>query len=59
MQEHVFEHLNEEGHHGFLEDVSIAFIDKTNPLEPLESKNYWKSVLKIMTPLGLNIEDSV
>ena len=59
MQEHLFEHFNEEGHHGFLEDVSIIFIDKTDPSEALKRENYWKSVLKTMLPLGLNIEDSV
>ena len=37
MQEHLFEHFNEEGHHGFLEDVSITFIDKTDPSEPFRT----------------------
>ena len=36
MEEHLFEHFNEEGHHGFLEDVSITFTDKTDPSEPLK-----------------------
>ena len=57
--EHLFEHFHEEGHHGFSEDVSITFIDKTYPSEPLKRENYWKSVLKTMTTLGLNNEDSV
>ena len=56
MQEHLFEHFNEEGYHGFLEDVLITFIDKTHPSEPLKRENYWKNVLKTMAPLGLNIE---
>ena len=59
MHEHLFEHFNEEGHHRFLEDVSITFIDKKDPSEPLKSENYRKNVLKTMAPLGLNIEDSV
>ena len=59
MQRHLLEHFNEEGNHGFLEDVSITFIDKTDPSEPLKRENYWKNVLKKMAPLGLNIEDSV
>ena len=59
MQEHLFEHFNEEEHHRFLEDVSITFIDKTGPSEPLKRENYWNNVLKTMAPLGLNIEDSV
>ena len=57
MQQHLFVHFSEEGHHGFLEDVSITFIDKTNPSNPLQRKNYWRSILKIMAPWGLNIED--
>ena len=51
MQDYLFEYLNEEGHHGFLEDASIK--------EPLKRENYWESFLKTMAPLGLNIEDSV
>ena len=55
MQEHLFEHSNEEGHQGFSEDVSITFIDKTDPSEPLKRENYWKSALKTMRPLGFNV----
>ena len=51
MQEYLFEYFNEEGHHEFLEDASIK--------EPLKRENYRESFLKTMTPLGLNIEDSV
>ena len=29
MQQHCIEHFSEEGHHSFLEDVSITLIDKT------------------------------
>ena len=58
MQEHLFEHFNEEEHHGFSEDVSITFINKTDSSEPLERESNWKSVLKTMAPLGLNTEDS-
>ena len=35
------------------------FIDKTDPSEPLKRENCWKSFLKTMAPLGLNIDDSV
>ena len=48
MQEHIFEHCNEEGHNGFLEDASITFIDKTDPSEPLKKESYWKDFLKTM-----------
>ena len=59
MQEHFLEHFNEKRRHGFLEDVSITFIDKADPSEPLKRENYWKNVLKTMAPLGHNIKDSV
>ena len=59
MQQHLFEHFSEKGHHGFLEDVSITLIDKTDPSNPLQRENYWRSILKTMAPWGLNVEDCV
>ena len=50
MQEHLFSH--------FLY-VSITFIDKTDPPDPLRREDYWRQTLKTMVPYGLNIEDSV
>ena len=34
MQQHLFEHFSSEGHSGFLDDISIIFIDKTDPKNP-------------------------
>ena len=59
MQQHLFEHFSEERHHSFLEDVSIAMGDKTDPSNPLQRENYWRSTLKTMTTWGLNVEDYV
>ena len=56
---HLFEHFSEEGHHSFLEDVSITLIEKTDPSNPLQRENYWRSTLKTMVPWGLNVEDCV
>ena len=47
------------GHGGFLNDVSIKFIDKIDPSDPLGRENYWRQTLKTMVPYRLNIEDSV
>ena len=58
-QEHLFEHFNEEEYHRFLKGVSITFINKIDASELMKRENYWKSVLKTMAPLVLNIEDSV
>ena len=59
IQQHTFEHFYGEWHHSFLEDVSITLIDKTDPSNPLQRENYWRSTLKTMTPCGLNVEDCV
>ena len=59
MQQHRFEHFSEEGHHCCLEDVSISSIDKTNPPNPLQRENYWRSIQKTMAPWELNVEDRV
>ena len=59
MQEHLFSHFSMAGHNGFLIDVSITFIDKTDPSDPLRREDYWRETLKTMVPYGLNIEDSV
>ena len=55
FQEHIFEHFNSEGHSRFLENVSITFIDKTDPSDPEKRENYWIHILKTMVPWGLNI----
>ena len=59
MQEHLFRHFSSPGHNGFLNDVSIAFIDKADPSDPFKREDYWRRTLKTMAPFGLNIEGSV
>ena len=58
MQEHLFSHFSMADHDGFLNNISITFIDKTNPSDPLRREDYWRKTLKTMVPYGLNIEDS-
>ena len=43
----------------FIRDVSVTFIDKTDPSDSLKREDYWRSTLKAMAPFGLNIEGSV
>ena len=40
-------------------DVSITFIDKTDPFDLSWTEDYWRETLKTMVLYGLNIEDSV
>ena len=59
MQEHLFEHFKNKGHSGFLGNVSITLIDKTDREDPKMRKNYLMRTLKTYTPFVLNIEESV
>ena len=59
MQQHLFNHFCTSGHCGFLEHVSLTFIDKTDPSDPLKREDYWRSMLKTMALFGLNIKESV
>ena len=57
MQEHLFRHFSSPGRNGFLNDVSITFIDKTDPSDPLKLEDYWRRTLKTIAPFGLNIDN--
>ena len=59
MQEHLYRHFSSPGHRGFLNDVSVTLIDKTDGSDPKKREDYWMKTLKTITPYGLNIEDSV
>ena len=37
----MYEHFTLPGHSGFLHDVSITLIDKTDPSCPTKSEDYW------------------
>ena len=58
MQEHLFSHFSMAATTG-LKDVSITFIDKTDPSGPLQTEDQWRKTLKTMAPYGLDIEESV
>ena len=59
MQENLFRHFSSPDRNGFLNDVSITFIDNTDPSDPLKRDNYWRRTLKTMAPFRLNIRDNV
>ena len=40
MQQHLFEHFYSEGYNGFLGNVSISLIDKTDVFQPKKRENY-------------------
>ena len=59
IQQHLLNHFCTSSHCGFLEDVSLTLIDKTDPSDPLNMEDYWRSSLKAMAPFRLNIEEIV
>ena len=59
MEQHLFKHFCSSNHNYFISDVSVTFIDKTDPSDPLKREDYWRGTLKTMAPFGLNIEERV
>ena len=47
------------GHDGFWNDVSITFIDKTDPFDPSRRERYWRQTIETMTPYRINTGDCV
>ena len=56
-QQHLHDHLMLEDHTQFVNDVSIIFIGKTDPIDPLKREQYWRHTLKTLVPYGLNVSD--
>ena len=55
MTQDLLEHFSTKGHNSFLDDVSVIFIDKTDPKDPKKREHYW--TLKTIATHGLNVED--
>ena len=52
MQEHLFKHFCTSGQCNFLEDVSLAFVDKTDPSDRLKGKTTGEAELRLWHHLG-------
>ena len=52
MQQHLFNHFCTSGHCSFLEDVSLTFIDKTDPSDQLKRED-GEAQLRLWHHLGL------
>ena len=59
MQEHLFKHFNSMEHSGFLNNVLITLIDKTDGKNAKKREDYLIRTLKAYSSFGLNVEDSV
>ena len=59
MQRHLYEHFNLPGHSGFLNDVSVILIDKTDSEDLAKWEDYWIQTLKTKAPLGCNVKNGI
>ena len=56
MQPELFEHFAADNHNCLLTDCNITLTDKTDGSDPTRREEYWRKVLKTVTPYGLNID---
>ena len=59
IQKYMYDHFCDSEHSGFLNDVSITFISKTDPSNPIQRENYWKHTLKTFAPYNLDIKENM
>ena len=59
IQEYLYSHFENEVHNGFLEDVSITLIGKTDGSDPMEGETFWIHTLKTLAFYGLNVENGI
>ena len=59
MQKHLFKIFNSIGLNGFLNNISIRLIDKTDGKNPKKREDSWVRSLKSYSPVGLYVEHSV
>ena len=54
MQADLFENFTSLGHYAFLEDYAKTLIDKIDGADTTRREEYWRRVLKTVSPYGLN-----
>ena len=59
MQEHLYKHFRSDGHKGFLNEVSVTFVDDTDGKDSKKRERYWIQTLKTTELYGLDIANSV
>ena len=52
---YIYIYINDRNN--LLEDCNITLIDKTDGSDPIRREEYWRRVLKTVTPYGLNTID--
>ena len=56
MQKYLHDHFLSEDHDVLLNNVEITLIDKTGPSDPERREEFWRTKLRTLALLGLNIE---
>ena len=56
MQRHLYEHSQLPGHTGFLQNIYVTLIDKTDPRAPTKREDYWIHTLKTKALMRLNVQ---
>ena len=54
---YLHDHFLSEDHDGLLNNVDITLIDKTDPSDPERREEFWRTKLRTLAPLGLNIDE--
>ena len=54
-QRHLHEHFQLPGHTGFLQDIYVTLIDKTNPRILTKHENYWIHTIRTKSAMWLNV----
>ena len=57
MQKYLHNHFISQDHDGLLNNVEVNFIDETDPSDPERGEEFWRTKLRTLAPLGLNIEE--
>ena len=55
MQKYLRDHFLSEDHDGLLNNVEITLIDETDPSDPERRQEFWRTKLRTLAPMGLNI----
>ena len=58
-QKFLQSHFLQDDHKGFLENLEVRLIDKTEGSDPTKREFYWMRTLKPLYPDGLNIESDL
>ena len=56
MQKYLLDNFLSEDHDGLLNNVEITLIDKTDRSDSERREEFWRTKLRTLAPLDLNVE---